>query len=150
MKFRKTRQDVMQFEDSPNVSKKKGADGLTGQQRDIFQFIKNKGEQPIKLTEVSVALNLNLSSVFRAVKMLIRDGLLVEIGKNTQGRVYRVVSETAKGRTNAGSPTPGSAPARDKNTAQFVGVIETLIWEFIRVTRSTDVLAFLTWVEKHD
>lgn len=50
----------------------------------------------------------------------------------------------------ATSKTPSQSavqPKKGSNEATFNDVVETLIWEYVKATRSTDLLAFLTWLE---
>lgn len=94
----------------------------------------------IRLREFAEALgysNANPGQVSRVVAGMIRDGKL-----SRKGKTYRVLK-----RSTAKKAATAKATDNEAAYAGFVSQVNTTLFEYIKVTRNTDALSFLTWLE---
>lgn len=123
-----------------------------GQAR-MLRFISQHQYKFMSQSEIGRSLGISQGSVWRHIKSLVALGLIERSGETVEGTKYRVVGETATARTADGVQTQAAAPADtgssgSSNEKAFLNAVDELIWEFVRSTRSTDLLLFLTWLER--
>lgn len=116
----------------------------------VLAYITNHQGQFISYSEMAEALKVSDAAVGVAVLRLVRDGTVVRsLPVPQQGTKYELVEPVSK----AEAPVvPQSPEPHDENlnNGRLTGVVESLIWEFLRATRSTDLLMFLTWLEQRN
>jgi len=122
--------------------------------RKVFDFISRHPGQLFTNAEIGQRINMAGPTVNYQIKTLHKQRLIEVSGfKPGEGTAYRIAGESATPE-EAGSPNSHSKAERPtidlgtKNNEQFVNVVESLIWEYIRATRTTDLLKFLTWLER--
>jgi biotin operon repressor len=126
---------------------------LTSKQRRVLRYIESRNERPVSYKDISQALHIGEAGVWRYIKILCDRGFLLRSGSTYDGTRYRVVGESTTVRTEEPSPnretqSEDQSSSDNQNEKAFVENLDSLVWEFLRQTRSTDVLVFLTWMEQ--
>lgn len=128
-------------------------DPLTPKQKRVLRYLASTNERLISQKEIARALKLRESGLQRFIRVLCEKGVLQRSGATVDGTRYRVVGESTKVRTEEPSPnretqSENQSSSGNQNEHAFVDSLDSLVWEFVRATRSTDVLVFLTWMEQ--
>lgn len=98
----------------------------------ILQFVSDNVDKSYSIRDMSNDLKIPLSTVQRYVASMKKRKLIPENFKDGSEPLHP-----------SKAPKKPAAPVV-KTPAKAIG---SLIWEFVRETRSTDVLQFLTWLE---
>lgn len=118
-----------------------------GDQLSVLNYLKNHMDVPITYEDISQGSGVSRSKVGRAINELVGNGTVVRSTHSRQGTRYWINS---RGPNSVGKNTQGNSVigGSEEDNIDFVKTTNTLIWEFIRATRSTDLLLYLTWLEK--
>lgn len=99
----------------------------------ILQFISDHDGERYTYRDIAAGTGIPAGSVHYYMKGLIGRGLVPKdwgVGPRVE------------------PPKPAvETPKKEANEATFTDIVETLIWEYVKTTRKTDLLAFLTWLE---
>lgn len=103
----------------------------------ILQYVSDHINEYYTQTTMAHDLDCDVTQLNRIVKDFIRRGIVVKDFNKGSNK------STAKSMpTDAEPASPKSA-----NESLYLVATETLIWEFVKETRSTDLFGFLTWLE---
>lgn len=109
----------------------------------VLTAISEHEDSPISIRSLSELTGLTPSKVRGNIRKLVQTGIVVKSesvqGRSTRYWVNRIPTSVEDTETQ-NQPNESSHYFRD--------IVETFIWEFVRETRSTDVLLFLTWLDR--
>lgn len=114
----------------------------------ILSFLRSHEDRLITQAEIARGSGTAQSKVSKLIQELEAEGRVVRSAPTYEGTRYWVaqspnldepVTENPSGSNEPNTPVLGEA--------QLLSVINELVWAFVRSTRTTDVLAFLTWLE---
>lgn len=120
---------------------------LSKNQSLVFEYIKRNQNSIRSYAEIGKETGVSANTIGTIVKVLLGKGVIERTGYIPgDGTQYRVVSETTAVRTEEPGPNRETR-TESTNNVQFVSMVDSLVWEFVRETRNTDVLIYLTWLE---
>lgn len=109
----------------------------------IIGAISTNEDVPISIRSLSELTGITPSKVRGNINKLVEAGIIVK-SKSRQG-------QSARYWINRGPISDKITETRSvviENSQELGDIVESLIWEFVRETRATDVLLFLTWLER--
>jgi len=113
----------------------------------VLNYLTRNQEKFITQEEVARGSGVTQPQVSRALRDLVKEGIIVKSEPAHLGTRYQVNdSPNAHLQTDEESRVSNSEEQQRLNQ-ELYQAINSLVWQFIRQTRSTDVLAFLTWLE---
>lgn len=113
----------------------------------MLDYISTHEDEVMSVQYIADAIGAGYGSVTYAMKQLHEEKKIVSSDATYLGRRYWLYESVYGGEES----TPTKEPAQeqvDRVPNPAVDMIETLVWEYIRATRQTDVLLFLTWLEQ--
>jgi DNA-binding MarR family transcriptional regulator len=120
---------------------------ITAAQRRVLSFIRGHQHQTYTLDQIGRATGVSPSYVSKTVAELQLAGIVQKSGATADGIKYMIMSDKrVTERPKLKSVDPEHC-VETGNEGQLVGVIDSLVWDYVRETRSTNILGFLTWLE---
>lgn len=103
-------------------------------------------DEPFTVSEFARYLGVSRYKAQQTLDKLQEDGLVVQVSTPEGQRIkYQIIGEGP----NLSKVTDVQSPdVSQEADMDIVNITNALVWEFIRETRSTDVLVFLTWLER--
>lgn len=112
----------------------------------VFAFLQLHNDQLITQEEIARGSGTAKSKVGKLIKELVDEGRIVSSEPIPRVGTRYFVNESVQNSQEEVAPPPSDSEGAQQVTLS--AMIETLIWQFIKDTRSTDVLQFLTWIEQ--
>ena len=124
----------------------------------LLDYLRAHDGEVVDLTHMAEELGTNYQVVYRGVSDLRERNAVRRIGKHGHFK-YRVRVATVRARRGGSAkkttkvaevqtPAAKVAPTETPSTGKIGSSdIESLIWEYVKATRNTDLLVFLSWLE---
>lgn len=112
----------------------------------ILSFLQQHNDQLVTQQEIARGSGTAVSKVGKLVKELEDEGRIVRSNPIPRVGTRYFVQEGVQSVPDEVALTPqGSGEPQNVKLSQ---IIENLVWQYIRATRSTDILQFLTWMDE--
>lgn len=114
----------------------------------VLDYIMDNLDRHLSYSDIARGSEIQVDKVGRIVRELEKEGAIVRTEtRSRHGSKYRI---------NSGGPNSGGKVTSETSifdeveiTTDFVNITNSLVWQFIRETRATDVLLFITWLERN-
>jgi hypothetical protein len=123
--------------------------------QDVLDYLKTREGEITRETDIAEALDISLSYTNLLVKELLSKKTITRKGKRSR-YIFKVNRQSVRrGRpaNHQEEPSLGSAvevPHISQEKVAALDTLEELVLEYVKETRCTDVLHFLTWMEQRE
>ena len=134
------------IEEGDKIREQKSIEELTNAEK-VWAFLYGNQNTPISIRKISDECNVPQKEVREVIKNLVADGI-VEEPETSRGRgTSYVVRQSPNLTKDSDNPKPDDL---QKIFNDVVNIQEALVWDFVRETRSTNILKYLEWLRKEE
>lgn len=124
-----------------------GTSPVTPEVEPVLSFIADHLDEQITYDQISRGSGVQKDKVGRIIRELVEEGVVVKSAFSPRhGTRYWINGSLPK--APGKNTETSSVDDGESEVSEYVNITSNLIWLFIRETRSTDVLMFLTWLEE--
>lgn len=132
------------IEEGDKIREQKSIEELTDAEK-VWAFLYGNQNTPLSIRRISEELSVSQKEVREIIKNLVEEGIVVE-PETSRGRgTSYVVNQSPNLAKTSDNPTPDNL---QKIFNDVVNIQEALVWDFVRETRSTNILEYLEWLRK--
>jgi len=129
----------MKYSATPGATTKELIDELETRAERILQYVNDHIDVQYTNNQMADELGISRGSITYEVNKLLKRGLIPTDHRNGATQEEPTTPEPTKE-----TLTPAKTAT---NEATLNDIVETLIWEYIKATRNTDLLLFLSWLD---
>lgn len=119
----------------------------SGVKEKVLKFLATNQNVLITQDEIARGSGVTQPQASVAIRELVMEGIVVKSDPTREGTLYQVNSSPNAHLRTAEDIQRSQSEEMLKRNKELYQAIDGLVWQFIRETRVTDILAFLTWLE---
>lgn len=120
---------------------------VPGDEQKILQYLEQHLDEVISYDDIARGSTVQKNRVGKVIHKLLAGGAVVRSNPSRHGTRYWI-NRSGPNTEGKNTKQPSIVDGSGEDDIDFVKTSEELIFKFVRATRSTDVLLYLTWLEQ--
>lgn len=113
----------------------------------ILRYLSQNQNKLISYKDIARGSGTAKSKIGKLIRELVEEQVIVHsVPRPRHGTTYQIIGQGPN--LSKGAVQPSIPNGSEEEDIDYVNITSDLMWSFIRETRTTDVLLFLTWLEQ--